>query len=362
MGRFSHEAVDIDPGVSFDGHRGVAYLTEDDFEGLIDDDDPNQDTRRSYLYRFVPDDPGRRPGALQEGGTLEVAKLDEAPNDADFIDLGQRFTVRWIAVNPEDPRTDALSVDATRFNRLEGAYLQGRGVLVRRHGRRRGSARPDLSLHSRRPTPSSSTTRARTRTAWRARTTSPSRRGETCGWPRTATSATASSASRPEGDSYVFAHNRVPFQSSPGMPAGRPGASAPSSPAPPSRPTARRSSSTSRAPASPTRSGDRSSRPAPPASARWPTPTPRRRLAPARLRRARRGRPEARHEHPRSRRLRPSRRTGGLDDPGAAQNGLEGPAPVRVPPSRGRRPRPTRYASHSQLERPGGKARCADDT
>ena len=119
MGRFSHEAVDIDP------RTGIAYLTEDDFEGLIDDDDPGLDTRRSYFYRYLPNNRRARPGALQEGGKLQVARLDEAPADADFIDLGQRFTVRWITVNPETPRDDALAVDATRFNRLEGAYFKG---------------------------------------------------------------------------------------------------------------------------------------------------------------------------------------------------------------------------------------------
>jgi secreted PhoX family phosphatase len=57
MGRFSHEAVDIDP------KTGIAYLTEDDFEGLIDDDDPNADTRRSYFYRYLPNNRRARPGA-----------------------------------------------------------------------------------------------------------------------------------------------------------------------------------------------------------------------------------------------------------------------------------------------------------
>jgi secreted PhoX family phosphatase len=72
MGRFSHEAVDIDP------RTGIVYLTEDDFEGLIDDEDPSLDTRRSYFYRFLPNNRRQRPGALQQGGALQVAKLDES--------------------------------------------------------------------------------------------------------------------------------------------------------------------------------------------------------------------------------------------------------------------------------------------
>ncbi len=119
MGRFSHEAVDIDP------RTGIAYLTEDDFEGEIDEEDPSLDTRRSYLYRFLPNNRRQRPGALQEGGTLQVAKLDEAPHDADLIDQNQAFTVRWLTVDPETPRDGALEADATRFNRLEGAYFKG---------------------------------------------------------------------------------------------------------------------------------------------------------------------------------------------------------------------------------------------
>jgi hypothetical protein len=42
MGFFSHEAIDVDP------RSGVAYLTEDDFRGTIDPNDPNLDTRFSF--------------------------------------------------------------------------------------------------------------------------------------------------------------------------------------------------------------------------------------------------------------------------------------------------------------------------
>ncbi len=217
MGRFSHEAVDIDP------RTGIAYLTEDDFEGLIDDDDPNLDTRRSYLYRFLPNDRRARPGALQQGGTLQVAKLDEAPARRRLHRSGPAVHDALDQREPRDPARQTpwpRTPPASTASRARSSRA-GRSGSTTPPAARTASARS--SATSRRRTPSSSTTRARTRTAWRARTTSPSPPGATCGWPRTATSATGSSASRPEGRSYVFANNRVPFQSSPGVPAGDPG-------------------------------------------------------------------------------------------------------------------------------------------
>ncbi|MGH3029808.1 MAG: alkaline phosphatase PhoX [Gaiellaceae bacterium] len=118
MGFFSHEAVDVDPDT------GIVYLTEDDFRGQIAPD-PANDTRSSFLYRYLPNDRRRRPGALQAGGTLQAAKLDEAPADADFINPGQRFGLRWITVRPETAAEDALALGATRFNRLEGCHFSG---------------------------------------------------------------------------------------------------------------------------------------------------------------------------------------------------------------------------------------------
>src|SRR5215217_798025 len=88
MGFFSHEAVDIDPAA------GIAYLTEDDFRGSIPAD-PNQEvvadyttsetdsstgqagtgSRVSFLYRYIPIDTSRKPGALQQGGRLQVLAI-----------------------------------------------------------------------------------------------------------------------------------------------------------------------------------------------------------------------------------------------------------------------------------------------
>jgi secreted PhoX family phosphatase len=122
MGYFSHEAIDVDPGT------GIVYLTEDDFRGA--QPDPDQEvpgvTRSSFLYRYLPDNRARRPGALQAGGRLDVMCIDEAPLfDMDLGSTGQRFRVVWRTVNPEEPHDDALAKGGARFQRLEGCHFAG---------------------------------------------------------------------------------------------------------------------------------------------------------------------------------------------------------------------------------------------
>ncbi len=120
MGFFSHEATAIDPAT------GIVYLTEDDFRGKIDPDDPANDERSSFLYRYIPNDRSPKPGALQKGGKLQALAIEEKTNpDADFMNPGQKFGVIWKDVNKEEPHDDALSNECVRFNRLEGAYFAG---------------------------------------------------------------------------------------------------------------------------------------------------------------------------------------------------------------------------------------------
>jgi len=132
MGFFSHEAVDIDPAT------GIAYLTEDDFRGSITDD-PNDEvvadvpdteggrgTRVSFLYRYIPNERGQRPGALQQGGRLQVMTLDKRRDyNVDLAFPDDRFQVVWKDVIPEEPHESAEDLKAARFNRLEGAYFAG---------------------------------------------------------------------------------------------------------------------------------------------------------------------------------------------------------------------------------------------
>ncbi len=124
MGFFSHESLDIDP------RTGIAYLTEDDFRGQIPDDPAEESDggpafRSSFLYRFVPNNRRRKPGALLDGGKLQALAIDEAPRNADLWTQGQRFGTRWIDVDPEEPHDDALARGCARFTRLEGSYFAG---------------------------------------------------------------------------------------------------------------------------------------------------------------------------------------------------------------------------------------------
>jgi uncharacterized protein len=129
MGFFSHEAVDVDPAT------GIVYLTEDDFRGRLPGDVSQevegpvegagaQGTRRSFLYRYLPNDRSRRPGALQQGGRLEAMKIDTAPRNADLYNEGDRFVVRWVQVDPETAPESAEAQGCVRFNRLEGCHFE----------------------------------------------------------------------------------------------------------------------------------------------------------------------------------------------------------------------------------------------
>jgi secreted PhoX family phosphatase len=124
MGFFSHESLDIDPST------GIVYLTEDDFRGTIPADpttevDGDAAFRSSFLYRYLPNNRRQRPGALLDGGKLQALAIDEAPRNADLWTQGQRFRVRWIDVNAEEPHDDALAKGCARFTRLEGSNFAG---------------------------------------------------------------------------------------------------------------------------------------------------------------------------------------------------------------------------------------------
>ncbi|HEV2775266.1 MAG TPA: alkaline phosphatase PhoX [Solirubrobacteraceae bacterium] len=122
MGFFSHEAIDIDP------LTGIAYLTEDDFRG--DQTSPELEvpgtTRSSFLYRYLPNNRARRPGALQDDGRLQAMAIQERPQyNMDLGSTGERFQVVWVDVRAEVPHDDALAKGAARFQRLEGCHIAG---------------------------------------------------------------------------------------------------------------------------------------------------------------------------------------------------------------------------------------------
>lgn len=120
MGFFSHEAIAVDPA------RGVVYLTEDDFRGEVDHGDPAGDTRSAFLYRYLPHDRRRRPGALGRGGKLQALAISERhTRNADFYRPSRRFKVHWRTVDPQEAHADALAKGCVRFNRLEGCDFGG---------------------------------------------------------------------------------------------------------------------------------------------------------------------------------------------------------------------------------------------
>ncbi|WHX41211.1 DUF839 domain-containing protein [Mesobacillus sp. AQ2] len=105
MGRFSHEACAIDPAT------GYVYLTED--------------ASPSFLYRFIPNDLSQKPGALQKGGKLYAAAIEEvADPSASTFKTGQTFKIVWKEVDPHWCREEAAAQNCIVFSRLEGAFFQ----------------------------------------------------------------------------------------------------------------------------------------------------------------------------------------------------------------------------------------------
>ncbi|MBM7692213.1 secreted PhoX family phosphatase [Peribacillus deserti] len=105
MGRFSHEACAIDPAT------GYVYLTED--------------ATPSYLYRFIPNDTTQKPGALQKGGKLYAAAIEEISSpSASTFKTGQKIGIVWKELNPELCREDAKAQGCIEFKKLEGAFFQ----------------------------------------------------------------------------------------------------------------------------------------------------------------------------------------------------------------------------------------------
>lgn len=105
MGRFSHEAVMVDPAT------GYVYETEDAGD--------------CGFYKFVPN----RRGRMKEGGRLYMAKVvDQWQADlGGAFPLGTTWQVEWVPI--EDPTAATNSVfsqgralGGARFRRLEGAW------------------------------------------------------------------------------------------------------------------------------------------------------------------------------------------------------------------------------------------------
>jgi secreted PhoX family phosphatase len=129
MGRFSHEAVCVDPRTS------IVYETED-----------NGFPPGSGLFRFVP----RQLGNLGAGGRLQMARVVGSPRleiwrgSTIGVDIGDTFTVDWVDIPVVDPGDDPAVDEDTRmaelfmqgydqggvvFNRLEGCWFSEDGMF-----------------------------------------------------------------------------------------------------------------------------------------------------------------------------------------------------------------------------------------
>lgn len=111
MGRFTHEAIAIDPSTGF------VYLTED--EGT------------AGIYRFIPNNPG----VLADGGQLEILSVLDQPgyDTRTGQSVGAGLKCKWLPIDDPDPadaEDESLSVfnqgqaqGAATFARLEGAWF-----------------------------------------------------------------------------------------------------------------------------------------------------------------------------------------------------------------------------------------------
>jgi secreted PhoX family phosphatase len=115
MGRFSHEALAVDP------RTGIVYETEDNGNS-------------SGFYRFLPN----TPGVLHHGGRLQMLAIEGEPN-ADTRShqaVGVARAVMWVDIaDPNPPGTSSTAVfnqgfalGGARFARLEGCWY-GNGAV-----------------------------------------------------------------------------------------------------------------------------------------------------------------------------------------------------------------------------------------
>jgi uncharacterized protein len=118
LGRFSHEAIAVDP------RTGIIYETEDGPSASTD--------TGSGFYRFIP----RKYGRAEDGGKLQMLKVHGQSN-FDFLRLGndgQVFSVEWVDIPDPDPDVaggepsvfqQGFNAGGASFRRLEGIWYGG---------------------------------------------------------------------------------------------------------------------------------------------------------------------------------------------------------------------------------------------
>ena len=125
MGRFTHEAVAVDP------LTGIVYQTEDMWY------EPGSEPGAGF-YRFIPD----TPGVLADGGRLQMMAVtgQAAYLTARGQTQGAVLPVHWVDIANPDPReaegdplavfNQGLAEGAARFARLEGAFHGDGGIYI----------------------------------------------------------------------------------------------------------------------------------------------------------------------------------------------------------------------------------------
>ena len=108
MGRFSHEAVAVDPTTRY------AYLTEDS-------------RNKSGFYRFIPNDASGRPGSYEAGGKLQMAKVAGKANvDLNVASTGDTHRIEWVDI--ADPDANPVAIALPGFvgtTSVAGPFAQG---------------------------------------------------------------------------------------------------------------------------------------------------------------------------------------------------------------------------------------------
>ena len=129
MGRFSHEAVMIDP------RTGYVYETED--------------SGNSGLYKFVP----YRRARLDRGGRLYMLAVRNQPNLnlSAAYPIGTRWDVKWVRIDDPTAATQSCYAQGAakggaRFSRLEGCLVGRQDGLLPDDQRRRRRRRTGLRV------------------------------------------------------------------------------------------------------------------------------------------------------------------------------------------------------------------------
>lgn len=120
MGRFAHEAVAVEP------FTGDVYLTED---------------RRnvSAFYKYVPDYPQFRFGALERGGRLYGAKIaGQESADINAPAIGDSYKLEWVLIDDPDADPGPFSDSVVTTDEASGPFLQARAQGALRMSRGEG--------------------------------------------------------------------------------------------------------------------------------------------------------------------------------------------------------------------------------